>query len=337
MNCHEPWIYQLRVLDADLDIVVGLSGRDKPVWDERMRPVPERARFLTLAEVNAAPDQPWDCVIVHNITDLLDLKAVQAPTLMMIHVTLDWRIAQSQSSITPAAMRSTLAQYLQLRAAHCIGVSTFKAGTWGVRGESVTFFSEPSEYRTPTYARAAGLRVANHVSVRRQYLLWDFHEAAFSGLPVTLVGSNTDLGTTAAPSWDALKDTFAEHRFFIHTADPRYEDGYNMASIEAMAAGLPVIGNRHPTSPIRHGVNGFLARTPDELRGYAERLLADEELARRMGAEAQATVAHHFTPSRFRLGMLSAIDTARRKFARGRAAAPTAARSAPRVSEPQPA
>ncbi len=318
MNCHEPWIYQLRTLDADLDIVVGLSGRDLKAWDERMRPIPARARFLTLEDVRAERGASWDCVIAHNISDLMDLKDVDAPTLLMIHVSLDWRIAQSGGGgVTAAALRERLAQYLKLRSAHVIGVSSFKAATWGVRGEAVTFYSDPAEYLTPTYERAAGLRVANHVQVRRQYLEWDFHEAAFAGLPVTLIGENKEFGTTAAASWDALKAAFAEHRFFIHTADPRYEDGYNMASIEAMAAGLPVIGNRHPSSPIKHGVNGYLARTPEELRGYAERLLADEALARRLGTEAQSTVARHFTPARFRIGLLGAIDTARRKFARG--------------------
>lgn len=331
MNCHEPWIYQLRVLDADLDIVVGLSGRDLKAWDERMRPIPERARFLTMEEVNAAPADTWDCVIAHNITDLIDLKAVVAPTLLMIHVTLDWRIAHNGGGVSAADMKKTLAKYLEIRSAHAMGVSTFKAGTWGVRGDAVTFYSEPADYPAPTYEKAAGLRVANHVNVRRQYLLWDFHEAAFAGLPVTLIGTNPELGAAAASSWSALKAELAAHRFFIHTADPRYEDGYNMASIEAMAAGLPVIGNRHPTSPIKHGVTGFLARTPDELRRYAEQLLADPELARRMGEAAREAVAHHYTPSRFRVGMENAIATARRKFARGAAAQTASARQMARA------
>ena len=38
--------------------------------------------------------------------------------------------------------------------------------------------------------------------------------------------------------------------------------GFNLAMLEAMAAELPVIGNRHPSSPIRHGHDGFLADEP---------------------------------------------------------------------------
>ena len=46
-------------------------------------------------------------------------------------------------------------------------------------------------------------------------------------------------GVEAAKNWDNLKETLQSHRFYIHTADPRYEDGFNMATLEAMAAGIP--------------------------------------------------------------------------------------------------
>ncbi len=40
---------------------------------------------------------------------------------------------------------------------------------------------------------AAGLRICNFISSRRQILLWDLHEKAFEGLPVTLGGHNPDI------------------------------------------------------------------------------------------------------------------------------------------------
>jgi glycosyltransferase involved in cell wall biosynthesis len=177
-------------------------------------------------------------------------------------------------------------------------------------------FADVADYREPTYEIAAGLRVANHVTTKRVFLDWDFHEAAFSGLPVTLVGHNPELGLEAARDWDDLKDKFATHRFAIHTADPRYEDGFNMAVVESMAAGLPVISNAHPTSPITHGVDGFLCATPDEARAHARALLGDIELARTMGAAARRTAIERFSPDAFRTGMRDAIDRARKKFRR---------------------
>lgn len=330
MNCHEPWIYQLRVLGADLDIVIGLPGRYTSAWDESMRPLPPRARLTTLDAVNSEPPNTWDCLIAHNITDLLDLKGIDAPALLIIHDFLEGRLAQQASDLPPAAMRERLAQYLKLRGAHAVAISPTKAVSWGVGGDAVPNFVDPADYPAARFTKNAGLRVANHIWSKRVFLQWELHEAAFSGLPVSIVGHNPELGATAAGSWDALRDELATHRFFIHTANPKYEDGYNMASLEAMAAGLPIIGNRHPTSPIKHGVSGFLSNDPAELRGFAERLLDDVELARRMGEAARAAVADRFTPARFRIGLLAAIDVARRRHAR---AGRTARASAPWVPE----
>lgn len=103
------------------------------------------------------------------------------------------------------------------------------------------------------------------------------------------------------------------HRFYVHTADPTLEDGYNMATIEAMAAGMPVLGNKHPSSPIKHGVSGFLSDEPNELRKYAQMLLEDKDLAIRMGREGQKTVREQFCKERFKTSFLQSIETARQK------------------------
>ena len=145
-------------------------------------------------------------------------------------------------------------------------------------------------------------------------LRWDFHEEAFAGIPVTLVGHNPDMpGVEAALNWGHLKRILQSHRFYIHTADPRLESGYNMATAEAMAAGLPVLGNKHPTSPIRHSVNGFLSDNPAELRRYARILLEDPDLATLMGQQARKTVAERFSLTRFKHSFLRSIEIARRK------------------------
>jgi glycosyltransferase involved in cell wall biosynthesis len=65
--------------------------------------------------------------------------------------------------------------------------------------------------------------------------------------------------------------------------------------IQVMAAGKPVIASPVGANRqvVAHGVNGFLAETPDEW-AQALRALADPELRRRMGAEARRTVAEGY-------------------------------------------
>ena len=280
-----------------------------------MRPVPPRARFLTLGEALAKVPR-WDAVICHNITDLLETSSIDAPKLFVVHDVLDGRIAQQSANFNREDMIAKLRQYIAQLGAHAIAVSEMKGSSWGITGKGLPFASDPADYLQPTYERASGLRVANDVVSKRVFLAWDFHEAAFGELPVALVGHNPALGIAAARNWDELKVHFARHRFYVHTADARFEDGYNMAMVEAMAAGLPVVSNAHPTSPLTHGVDGFVATDPIEARAYAEALIGDIELARRMGAAARETVRRAFGPDAFRVRAYDAIGRAGKKFRR---------------------
>jgi Glycosyl transferases group 1 len=313
-DCHEAWVYQLRWLDQAIDVIVGLKGRHTTGWDEHMRPVPPNARLVTLPEALAATT-PYDCIIAHSLADLLDVKSLAAPRLFVVHATLEGMILDQHSKTPIEEMRHAAAQYVDLAGAHAIAVSSLKARSWGIESESLPFSADTADYPPYRGDLACGLRIANHIHRRPKTLLWSLHEAAFAGLPITIIGHNDDMpGVEASPNWAALKESMSRHRFFVHTADVHLEDGYNMATLEAMAAGLPILGNRHPTSPVEHGVSGFLSDDPRELRQFAVRLLEDRPLAKRMGRAAQQAVAKKFSPEKFKAGLLQAIETARGKW-----------------------
>jgi len=85
-----------------------------------------------------------------------------------------------------------------------------------------------------------------------------------------------------------------------------------------MAAGMPILTHRHPTTIVEHGVTGFVAESPREMRTYAERLLADEALAHELGANGRRHIERHFSPDRFRVELGKAIQEARKKWSRRR-------------------
>jgi Glycosyl transferases group 1 len=313
-NCHEAWVYQLGALGYALEIITGLKGTYKPTWDKQMRPVPPHSRLISLPEAQQSPKRYY-CIITHNVTDLLDVKSRPEPRLIVLHSTLEGRAIEEGSSIPPEKMRQILSRYLELVGGHAVAGTRLKAQSWGFRDDVVVVGVDPDDYPPYSGQEACGLRICNFIESRKKILLWDFHEKAFDGIPVRLVGHNPNLpGIAASESWGHLKRLLQSHRFYIHTADPKLEDGFNMAMLEAMAAGMPVLGNRHPSSPIRHGVSGFLSDKPDELRKYAEILLADRNLAVRIGREARKTVMERFSIGRFREAFLKSIETARRKW-----------------------
>lgn len=313
-NCHEPWVHQLGTLGYGLDIIVDLPGKYNKGWDERMRPVPEHARLVTLSEALRF-STGYYCIITHNTTDLLDIASRPEPKLLVLHHTLEGRLQEEKSAVDPQEMKNALHRYVELIGAHVVATSMFKGESWGFTDDIVHFGMDVDGYPPHKGDLSQGLRICNFITSRRQILLWDFHEQAFEGVPITLVGHNPDLpGIEAAQDWSHLKTLLQSHRFYIHTADPRFEAGYNMATAEAMAAGLPILGNCHPTSPITHGVSGFLCDTPRELQHYARLLLKDPSLAHRMGQQARKTVIERFSLIRFKHSFLRSIEIARRKW-----------------------
>lgn len=312
-NCHEAWVYQLGVLGYNLDIIVGLKGRYKPTWDEQMRPIPPNSRLVTLAEAQQSRTSYY-CIITHNITDLLDVKFRPEPRIMVIHLPIEARLLEEKSNIAPEKMKETLHEYLKLVGGHAVAGSMLKGKSWGFTEDIVVIGSNPDDYLPYSGHLACGLRISNFIEIRKEFLLWNFHEMAFGVIPVRIVGHNPGMpGVEASNNWGHLKKMLQSHRFYIHTAEPELEDGYNMATIEAMAAGMPVLGNRHPGSPIEHGVSGFLSDDPDELQKYARILLDDRDLAVEMGQQARKTVFERFSMNRFKEAFLKSIERARAK------------------------
>ena len=313
-NCHEAWVYQLGVLGYDLDIIVGLKGRYTDGWDERMRPLPVNSRIISLPEALKAQISYY-CIITHNITDLLDVKYLSGPRIIVLHTTLYGRLYEEGSKIPREKLKSLLSHYLKLVGGHAVAVSSLKGKSWGLSEDIVTFGADPEDYLPYKGNEPKGLRICNEISKRKETLYWDFHMEAFKGIPIRIVGHNQDMpGVDSARNWSHLKKMLSSHRFYVHTADPRFEDGYNMATLEAMAAGMPILGNRHPTSPVEHGISGFLSDDPDELRSYGDMLLADIDLAARMGEEARKTVIKRFSLEKFKEGFARSIEIARRKW-----------------------
>jgi glycosyltransferase involved in cell wall biosynthesis len=69
------------------------------------------------------------------------------------------------------------------------------------------------------------------------------------------------------------------------------DEGFSLSTAEAMAAGVPVVATRSggPESLITDGIHGLLAPVgrPDGVAAQVERLRADEDLRRRVTAEAR--------------------------------------------------
>ena len=314
--CHEAYLYDMARLGEPMDVVVDLPGHHATRWDARMRPVPENVREVGLRVALAARDR-YDLVVAHNLTELLATKTLALPKILVLHSSLEGRIEQEGGRHRPADYAAALRQYVGLVKATVMIISESKRASWGLDGARVLPNAiDDADYGGWTGEVVAGLRVANHVTQKARYLDWALHEMAMDGIPWRLVGVNPDRpGVSPADGWNDLRDQLRRHRFYVHTATPGREDGYNMAMLEAMATGMPVLCSAHPTSPVEDGVSGFVANDGAVLRDGAKRLLADRALAARLGAAARRTVQERFAMSDFLAGWRELLREAQERFA----------------------
>lgn len=320
-NCHEAYVHLLGKLGLELDIVDGLPGRHVSSWDLRTRPVPPRARLIAWEDVRSGA--VYDAAIAHNLSDLLLLRALDVPKILVLHVSLAARAAEEKRAPPIPHMRAQLAEYIAAIGGLCVAVSRAKAESWG-QGDCPVIrpCADPSEYDGHEGGDAVALRVANHVLARPARFAWDVHSAIVRGHAVRVVGVNPGLeGSAPAASWEDLRAIYRRHRAYVHSAGPGLDDGYNLAVVEAMTTGMPIVSFTGSESPVRDGYNGFISGDPAYLNARLGELLADRDLARALGDRARDTALEQFPVDVFVSGWHAALDEARRRLRRGRGAA----------------
>ncbi len=313
-NCHEAYVHLLGKLGYGLDIVDGLPGRVSARWDERCRPVPDGARLIRLQQALASPR--YDVAIAHNLTDLLALRTLALPKILVLHVNLEARVREEPGAPGAAAMRRQVSDYLTAIGALAVAVSRAKAESWGQGWPVIRPCADPDEYRGFQGTRPVALRVANQVMQRPERFAWPAHLAITRGQPIELVGYNPELeGVVPAASWDEHKVCYREHRAYVHSAGAGLDDGYNLGVVEAMMTGMPVVSLSGSESPVVDGVSGYVSDDVNYLNARLGALLADRELALELGRNARRRALELFDVAPFVAAWNAAIERAAACFA----------------------
>jgi glycosyltransferase involved in cell wall biosynthesis len=295
-NWHEAYLHLLSKTGHAFDVVqkrkAGLYG-----WIEAFRPVPENVRLVHLhAALERLRAGFYDRVIAHNFEDLLAVRDCGAPIVLVFHNKLTTEIALSR---TPVDRKAYLQQAQRLMGPlpdlRLVFVSPAKQLDWGLEGRVILPGIDPGDYSGYLGDEPRVLRIGNGLKERDLMLGWSAQERILEGIPSTVVGLNPSLPESVLPaSWDELRSLLVHHRVFLNTTLPPYEDGYNLAMLEAMATGMPVVSIANPSSPIEDGVNGFLSADEGVLRERILELLQDRERAIAIGRKARETVLEHF-------------------------------------------
>ncbi len=299
---HQPYLHLFHKAPFHLDVILlAQAQRFLQNWDPRVRPLPANFELLDLAEAQRrAAHGAYDVALAHNISDYLDLVKLGLPMILVMHTSLSSRILEERSTVDREAYRRNFAELVARTGGQMVFVTHSKRDDWELPGEVIVAGIDPDDYPPFEGSHARLLRVTNHLKQRGGILGYSQHRKLVEGFPLSVVGHNPGLPDAApASSWAELKGYYQSHRALVHTVVPVMEDGFNLAVMEAMACGMPVVSTAHPTSPLTDGLNGFISADLDALRAGIQRLMADRALAIQLGAAARELVFEKFHFRRF--------------------------------------
>lgn len=181
---------------------------------------------------------------------------------------------------------------------HVVFISPYARSDWGLAGTTIDQGINLDEMGPYEGTEPSLLTVGN--MLHREHFAFDYLMQIGKQVPVRIFGENPRIpGCRPSKNWDELRSSYNHHRAYLNlTCEP--ENGYNLAMLEAMASGMPVISLKHPSTPIRNGENGFLVENVSEAVERGKELIANRELARRLGENARETVKSKFSLNAFK-------------------------------------
>lgn len=315
-NMHEPYICLMAQTGIPLEIGLCTRPPNDRTWQAQYRAIPPNVTFVD--EKKWRDDLAhgrYDVVIAQDESIARDIAVPvvesKTPAILLLHNSkyyIDSKITQTR----PEGLEDyrKLLELLQ-GIFHFVYISDFKRGSYGIPGSVILPGIDVDAMGGYVGDDTRILRIGNAMLPRNVMFDVGFQEAVCENLPNTLLGDNPDIeGSTQSKSYEDLLNHYRSHRCYLHVTREGFEDGYNLALLEAMAVGMPVLTLANQTSPVTDGVDGYVATDVETLRQRAQELLEDQDSAKAMGERARETVARLFPIDRFTAAWRSAIEDA---------------------------
>ncbi|PIR01012.1 MAG: hypothetical protein COV66_04085 [Nitrospinae bacterium CG11_big_fil_rev_8_21_14_0_20_45_15] len=299
-NWHEPYICLLARVGWEFFVVepeVG-SGQRRH-WDYNMRPLPSNVTIVSAEEAKERLQmESFDLVIANNIKDLVWVKDYALPKISVFHCRLSTEIAIGNNQVDCDRYLKSIEPVL--RNVRNVFISESKRKDWGLEGEVIPHGLDVADYKNYEGGTPAILRVGNLLKEMDVAKGFGVSEQIINGFPCITLGLNPTIADSRlSRGLDDLLEHYRQCRVYLNTTMERYEDGYNLSLLEAMASGMPIVSYKHSGSPIVDGVNGFISEDIDRLKENIAFLLENPDCARKMGEKARNTIRRDFSLEKF--------------------------------------
>ena len=299
---HQPYLYLFKGMGLEFDLIEMVQHRRfLQNWNSGVRPLPQGWRLINWEQAKQNLQAGYyNLSLAHNASEYIDFCSYNVARVFIVHGTLSGRITEEQSSVDLDQYKQNLSSLVTQTKGTIVYISELKRKDWGLDGVVIPNAIDANDYEGYKGINPIILRVSNHLVERSLILNFPAHQKITNGFDVKLIGENPKIPEARpAKSWEELKQAYRNNRVYLHTVNPKHEDGYNLAMLEAMATGMPVITMDYESSPIVDSVNGFKSDDISYLREKIKLLMMDREFAVELGKTARETVLRDFSFEKF--------------------------------------
>lgn len=307
--------YQYLLSHADIDFIVC----DR--WDATTRPRPDNVTFVDRSEIEWALSES-DVWLSHLITpDLVDLlryaRRLGRPEriVQVMHGRAD-RTDHIQSSgkramydVAKRAIQLPLSILPNVVPIEYVYITPFVANSWRMDGHVIEPGAPTGEITPASSRDGPPLVVGNDLD--RGHFAIDMVRHLQQSRNVRVCGANDAVESTFMP-WTELVQTYQSACCYLNLLRPP-ENAFNLATLEAMAGGCPIVTLPHPNSPFTHEETALVCETPAEFETAIDRLAEDRALRERLSEASRELATTRFDMDRFSNQWERRLDVSRHR------------------------
>lgn len=309
-NQHPAYIYLLSHVDAEFYVVGS--------WDVETRPHPENIQFVSPDNAGRYASKA-DVWLSHLITpDLIRfirlgrqlgwperiVQVMHGRSDRTGHIDSEFKRVgywYGKKAVIPLLWLGKLTGKIEY-----VYISDYVADSWKVRGKTIYPAVLP-EIETHRDTEDYVLVVGNEL--HRGHFEFDILQEVLSEDHFHVCGRNpkVDAGPGRV-SWTNLKSQYQGACCYVNLLQ-QPENSFNLATLEALGSGVPIVTLDHPRSVFEHEETALVCTDAREIEDAIDRLRRDKELARELAANAKHMANNRFDISRFRQEWLTVLTS----------------------------
>jgi spore maturation protein CgeB len=294
---HTPYLSLLAKTGHNFEVANWTRLGDGSVgWNFTHRPLPDNMKLIDNMDDarKKITDNYYNLVICQTEYDIGFIEKYDVPAIYLAHNALFTDTGGDK--MKTIMLKKRVKNFLNRRKNLFAAISKMKMASWKLPGMVITPGIDINDYGGYQGDNPEILTVSTLFKERDFLRGYSVHQEIVGDLPYKVLGNNPTMANSReSKNWDELKSFYRESRVYLNTTIPGYEDGYNLAMLEAMATGMPVVSLASPTSPLIDGENGFVSGDINYLRNKVKLLLDDPDLAKEIGQKGRQTIADNFS------------------------------------------